>query len=146
VPDEAVDAAAEARAARGHAAGEAPPAAEARALPVPRPAEPPAAMPPPSVTDPARLCYGEAIREAGRTFIPVARVRVDGSLVDAVPLGVLDVGPGGVRFRAVPGTGGRRAARAGAAALAAVAGALGGAALTRRRPGRLRWPPRSRRR
>jgi hypothetical protein len=160
VPDEAVDAAAEARAAGGHAAGDAgeagahrgravDAAAEARAaLPVPRPAEAPPAPPPPGVvTDPARLCYGDAIREAGRTLIPVARVRVDGSAVEAVPLGVLDVGPAGVRFRAVPGTPrSERASRAGVAALAAIAAAVGAAALTRRRPDRRPWPARSRRR
>jgi hypothetical protein len=102
----------------------------------------------PVVADPARLCYGEAIREAGRTLIPVARVRVEGTVVEAVPVGVLDVGAAGASFRGMPGArGDDLASRAVLAALAAVAGALGAGALRRRRlPARRRWPPRSRRR
>jgi hypothetical protein len=121
-------------------------AVDALPVPGPPPASRRAAAGLPLVADPAGLCYGEAIREAGRILIPVARVRADAGQVEAVPVGVLDVGPAGARFRSIPGArGGDRASRAGAAALAAIAAAVGAAALTRRRRGRRTWPPRSRR-
>ncbi len=83
----------------------------------------------------ARLCYGEAIEIGGRAVVPVARVKAvgggggdmgaggGGGVLDAAPIGFIDVGPEGARFepirdpertmRAV------RAALGGASALAA---------------------------
>lgn len=65
----------------------------------------------------ARLCYGEPIREGGRTIIPVARVRAvggagwgrrrdedgggGGGSLDAFPLGFIDLGPEGARFEPI---------------------------------------------
>jgi uncharacterized spore protein YtfJ len=64
----------------------------------------------------SKLCYGEPIRDAGRTVIPVARVRAAGGMgfgrgpvdqggggggggnLDAVPLGYIEIGPEGTRF------------------------------------------------
>ena len=92
-----------------------------------------APLPPPALAargldalaDPAGLCYGRPIREAGRTLVPVARVRVDGGgSIEAVPVGVLDVGPAGSRFAPL------RRPREGVvpALVAALAGAAAGAA------------------
>lgn len=93
-------------------------------------------MPPPAVVPPAvpaverapaqltgaGLCFGEPVTAAGRTLVPVARVRGDaGAGFDARPLGFVDVGADGARFRSVPAADGL--ARAGAAAAAALAGA-----------------------
>jgi uncharacterized spore protein YtfJ len=67
----------------------------------------------------SRLCYGEPIRDAGRTVIPVARVRAVGGLglgrgpvdqggggggggtLDALPLGYIEIGPEGTRFQRI---------------------------------------------
>jgi len=67
----------------------------------------------------SRLCYGEPIREAGRTIVPVARVRAAGGLgfgrgpveqggggggggtLDALPLGYIEIGPEGTRFQRI---------------------------------------------
>jgi uncharacterized spore protein YtfJ len=64
----------------------------------------------------SRLCYGEPIRDNGRTVIPVARVRANGGLgfdrgpveqggggggggmLDALPFGYIEIGPEGTRF------------------------------------------------
>ena len=108
-----------------------------------------APLPPPALTargldalaDPAGLCYGEPIREAGRTLVPVSRVRVDGGgSIEAIPVGVLDVGPAGSRF--APLHRGRDGVLP--AFVAALAGAAAGAAagaLRRRRPRALRHRP-----
>jgi hypothetical protein len=76
----------------------------------------------------ASLCYGEPVREDGRTIIPVARVRrgPDGAL-DAVPRGYIEVGPEGTRFQAIddPDATGRRL-RSLAAATLGLLGALVG--------------------
>jgi hypothetical protein len=94
-----------------------------------------------ALADPAGLCYGEPIREAGRTLVPVSRVRVDGGgSIEAVPVGVLDVGAAGSRFAPL------RQRREGVvpALVAALAGAAAGAAAgalgRRRRPGLRRSP------
>jgi hypothetical protein len=101
-----------------------------------------------------RLCFGEPIEAAGRTLVPVARVRGAGGIgrrgpgtpggggrFDARPVGVLDIGADGTRFERLPGV--DDAARAGAAAALATAALLAGGAtalraLRRRRPGRRR--------
>ncbi|HEU4656943.1 MAG TPA: spore germination protein GerW family protein [Capillimicrobium sp.] len=73
-----------------------------------------------------RLCYGEPVREAGRTVIPVARVHLaggggwgssdaggpggggagggggGGGTLDAKPVGYLEIGPEGTRFASIP--------------------------------------------
>jgi hypothetical protein len=88
-----------------------------------------------ALADPAGLCYGEPIREAGRTLVPVSRVRVDGGgSIEAVPVGVLDVGPAGSHF-ALMHRGRDGVVPALVAALAgAAAGAAAGALGLRRRP------------
>lgn len=68
-----------------------------------------------------RLCYGEPVREAGRTVIPVARVRVTGGggwgssgeaqeagaggggggSLDALPVGFIEIGPEGARYQPI---------------------------------------------
>ncbi len=88
----------------------------------------------------ARLCYGEPVREAGRTIIPVARVRAQGGggfgrgpddqggggggggTLRAVPVGYIEVGPEGSRFQPIqdPDAASRALRTAGAAALAFV--------------------------
>jgi len=94
-----------------------------------------------ALADPAGLCYGEPIREAGRTLVPVSRVRVDaGGSVEAVPVAILDVSPAGARFAPL------RRGREGVvpALVAALAGAAAGgavAALGRRRRVALRRRP-----
>src|SRR5687767_15465172 len=106
-----------------------------------------ASPPPVALPDAAGLCFGAPIHEAGRTLVPVARVRADpvrGDL-DATPLGVFDLGTGAPRFRAVPdGAVTARTVRAAAGAFAAAAGlAFGTGALRLRRaprsPSRPRW-------
>ena len=85
----------------------------------------------------ARLCFGEPLEAQGRTVVPVARVRAAGGLgtpragrraggggrLDARPVGVLEVGPDGVRFTRVPTSPAFQAAGAGAAAAAVLTGA-----------------------
>jgi len=95
----------------------------------------------------ARLCYGDPIREGGRTIIPVARVRaaggggwgtgqqVDsaggggggGGSLDARPVGFIEVGPEGTRFQPIDagGTLERTLQVAGAGALALATAAAG---------------------
>lgn len=64
----------------------------------------------------ARLCYGKPVTGGDLTIVPVARVRVAGGFgngpadegqggggaVDATPVGYIEVGPDGARFRAIP--------------------------------------------
>jgi hypothetical protein len=124
------------------------PVGESDDAPVAEPVrEPLAVAPPPAVVPPAAgaaldarrgpltgagLCFGEPVSAAGRTVVPVARVRGDANAgFDARPLGFVDVTAGGARFRRVPGADG--IARAGAAAAAALAGAAALAALRARR-------------
>jgi hypothetical protein len=100
----------------------------------------------------ARLCFGEPLEAQGRTVLPVARVRAAGGLgapragrraggggrLDARPVGVLEVGPDGVRFTRLPTSPALQAAGAGAAAAVVLTGAatalrLLGRARSRRR-------------
>ena len=64
----------------------------------------------------SKLCYGEPVRDNGRTVIPVARLRANGGLgfgrgpveqggggggggmLDALPFGYIEIGPEGTRF------------------------------------------------
>jgi hypothetical protein len=108
----------------------------------------PVASSPSVLPDAAGLCFGAPIHEAGRTFVPVARVRADPARggLDATPLGVFDLGGGAPRFRAIPdGAATSLAVRAAAGAFAAGL-ALGAGVLRRRRPAatlsRPRWPRR----
>jgi hypothetical protein len=100
-----------------------PPKADKAAKPPKAPKAPKAPRP-----DEAGLCYGDPVREDGRTIIPVARVRrePDGTL-EAVPRGYIEVGPDGTRFQAIddPDATGRRL-RAIAAAALGVLGAMVG--------------------
>jgi hypothetical protein len=97
-----------------------------------------------------RLCFGDPIEAAGRTLVPVARVRGAGGIgrrgpgapggggrFDARPIGVLEIDEDGTRFERLPGSDAGVRARA-AAAVAAAALLTGGAtavrALRRRRP------------
>jgi len=95
----------------------------------------------------ARLCYGEPIREGGRTIVPVARVRAaggggwgsgveegrtgggggGGGSLDARPVGFIEIAPEGVRFEPIETVGPlERALKvAGAAALALATTAAG---------------------
>jgi uncharacterized spore protein YtfJ len=67
----------------------------------------------------ARLCYGEPVRDGGRTVIPVARVRASGGggwgngaandgggggggSLSAVPVGFIEIGPEGSRYERIP--------------------------------------------
>jgi hypothetical protein len=127
-----------------------------------KPPKPPKPPPPPDPADRAlmvpkllaaargaRLCYGEPVEVAGRTVIPVARVRAAGGLgqrggggrLDADPVGFIDVSVHGTRFEAIAPVSGP--ARVLAAAGTAVAGLATAVALRRRRPA-LRPRPRRR--
>jgi hypothetical protein len=77
--------------------------------------------------DDASLCYGEPIREAGRTIIPVARVHRGDWGIDAAPRGYIEIGPEGARFQPIddPEATGRHL-RAAATAALALLGALVG--------------------
>lgn len=82
----------------------------------------------------ANLCYGEPVREGGRTVIPVARVGSSGESVGAKPVGYIEVDADGARFTRIDGLGVRDGMIAAAAAAAAgLLGALLGVALGRRR-------------
>jgi hypothetical protein len=94
----------------------------------------------------ARLCFGEPVSTAGRTVIPVARVRggVTGGRhgrggLNAAPVGFIELGPEGSRFEAIPDPGGAVIAvlRAGGA-VAVAGGALVAARVVRRRQRALR--------
>jgi hypothetical protein len=95
----------------------------------------------------ARLCFGEPVSAAGRTVIPVARVRGGagggrdggGGGFNATPVGFIEVGPEGTRFEAIPGPRATAIAalRAGGA-VAVAGGALAAARAVRRRQGALR--------
>src|SRR3954447_5167776 len=67
----------------------------------------------------ARLCYGKPVRVGDRAIVPVARVRTTGGfgwgsddasasggggggMLNAQPVGFIDVGPEGARFEAIP--------------------------------------------
>jgi uncharacterized spore protein YtfJ len=95
----------------------------------------------------ARLCFGKPVRAGDRAVVPVASVRVaggggggrgptggggGGGQVNARPVGYIEIGPDGTRFRRIVDLG-QVAALAGAGAVAAVA-------LRPRRRGRRRWP------
>ena len=106
----------------------------------------------------ARLCFGDAVTNGGRTVIPVASLRTaggggfgsgpdsspgqgggGGGAIDARPVGFIEIGPEGTRFERIDD--GRAALRAVAAG--SIALLLVGRVLTRRRrrielPGRLR--------
>lgn len=92
-----------------------------------------------------RLCYGEPVREAGRTVIPVARVRAaggggwgsgggetgggggGGGSLDALPVGFIEIGPDGTRFEPIADPeAATRTLKAATAALVTVATALAG--------------------
>jgi uncharacterized spore protein YtfJ len=101
----------------------------------------------------ARVCYGEPVTTAGRTVIPVARLRAyggggwgrgnmsdesegggGGGFVDAQPIGFIELGPGGARYEAIPDPEQLgRTLKAGAAALTTLAAGLAGAQRLRRR-------------
>ncbi|UGS38166.1 hypothetical protein [Capillimicrobium parvum] len=67
----------------------------------------------------SKLCYGEPIRDNGRTIVPVARVRAiggagfgrgpaeqgggggGGGTLDALPFGYIEIGPEGTRFQRI---------------------------------------------
>lgn len=105
----------------------------------------------------SRLCYGEPIRDAGRTVIPVARVRAAGGMgfgrgptdqggggggggaLDALPIGYVEIGPEGTRFQRIEDPeAATRAIRTVTAAAVTLATAFAGlrAARGRRRLGR----------
>lgn len=95
----------------------------------------------------ARLCYGEPIRDGGRTIVPVARVRAaggggwgsergdartgggggGGGSLDARPVGFIEIGPEGTRFEPIATVGAlERALKvAGAGAVTLVTAAAG---------------------
>lgn len=86
----------------------------------------------------ARLCYGKPVEAAGRVVIPVASVRTaaggglgrsggdepsggGGGLLDARPVGFIEIGPEGARYQAIDDERTRlRALAAGALALLAL--------------------------
>jgi uncharacterized spore protein YtfJ len=95
----------------------------------------------------ARLCYGEPVQAAGRTVIPVARVRATGGFgwgdageqaeagrgggggghLDARPLGFIDVGPEATTYHEIPDPErSQRMLRTAAAAIAVIAAAAAG--------------------
>ena len=109
----------------------------------------------------ARLCFGEPVRTDDRVVIPVARVRGaggggfgsgiegdggggGGGVIDAAPIGFIDIGPEGSRFQAIPDPlGTALALRVAAGAFTTlVAGAAGARALRRRRAAALSSPRR----
>lgn len=77
----------------------------------------------------ARLGFGAPVEAHGRTVVGVSRVRGG----DAQPLGVLELGPDGVRFTRLPAPAALQAARAGAAAAVVLTGAATALRLLRRR-------------
>jgi hypothetical protein len=88
-----------------------------------------------------RLVYAKPVRAGDRTLVPVARVRIvggfgfgaqpddegggGGGIIDARPVGYIEVGPDGTRYEAIP----RRHGRAAAIAAGVAAGAVAGSAL-----------------
>jgi uncharacterized spore protein YtfJ len=102
----------------------------------------------------ARLCFGEPVHAGERTVIPVARVRArggggfgrgrsedqggggGGGLLDAAPVGFIEVGPEGTRFEAIadPLTTARAISVVAGAAAGLVAAAAGVRALRGGRP------------
>jgi uncharacterized spore protein YtfJ len=95
----------------------------------------------------ARLCYGEPVEAAGRTVIPVARVRTIGGLgwgdsgeraeagrggggggyLDARPLGFIEIAGEATTYHEIPDPErSQRMLKAGAAAIAVIAAALAG--------------------
>jgi len=106
-------------------------------------AAPPAPRPPARLADVldrftgARLCYGEPIRSGVHTVIPVAAVHArggggggtdgggGGGVLDASPIGFIDLGPDGARFeRIADPERSLRIARGAVALVGAVAGAV----------------------
>jgi hypothetical protein len=73
----------------------------------------------------ARLCYGEPVRESGRTVIPVARA-------DGRPLGYIEIDADGSRYVALADPLRDRALTGVVGLLAALLGALAGVAFGRR--------------
>jgi uncharacterized spore protein YtfJ len=95
----------------------------------------------------ARLCFGQPIDAAGRTVVPVARVRGAGApggggRFDARPVAVVEISEDGARFVRLPDPDARaRAAATAALAAALLAGAAGTAfGVLRRRRGAVRLP------
>jgi hypothetical protein len=103
----------------------------------------------------ARLCFGQPIDAAGRTVVPVARVRGAGGFgrrgagapggggrFDARPVAVVEISEDGARFVRLPDPDARaRAAATAALAAALLAGAAGTAfGVLRRRRGAVRLP------
>lgn len=103
----------------------------------------------------ARLCYGEPVRTGERVVIPVSRVSAaggagfgsghdpakeswgdgggGGGMLEATPVGFIDIGPEGARFEAIPDPiGNARALRSGATALTTLATAAATFAALRR--------------
>lgn len=103
----------------------------------------------------AKLCYGEPVRAGERVVIPVSRVMAvggggfgsgrsrekgedgdgggGGGMVEAAPVGFIDIGPEGARFEAIPDPmGNARALRSGATALTTLATAAATFAALRR--------------
>jgi hypothetical protein len=80
----------------------------------------------------AGLCYGDPVREGGRTVIPVARVGGSRDAVGAQPLGYIEVDATGSRYVAIGGGARERALTAVVAAAAGLLGALAGVLLGRR--------------
>ena len=85
----------------------------------------------------ARLCYGKPVHVGDRAVVPVARVRTmggagwgsdknadgggGGGILNAQPVGFIDIGPEGARFEAIPDPDrGPKLVRAGAMAAATV--------------------------
>ncbi len=93
----------------------------------------------------ARLCYGKPVTGGELTIVPVARVRVAGGFgsgpsdegqgqggggaIDASPVGYIEVGPEGARFRAIQDP--DRVLRTVRSAAVTAAGLLGAAAALR---------------
>ncbi len=91
----------------------------------------------PEVTDDptgagARLCYGEPVREGGRTVIPVAHVGGSPDAVSGRPVGYIEIDATGTRYRPIGGGARERVLTGVVAAAAGLLGALVGVALGRR--------------
>jgi uncharacterized spore protein YtfJ len=93
----------------------------------------------------ARLCFGDPVQTGATTVIPVARIRVTGGFgfgrggtneegggggghLDAMPLGFIEVRPGGASYTQIPDPErSQRLIRAGAAAAATLLTGIAGA-------------------
>jgi len=104
----------------------------------------------------AKLCYGDPVRSGERVVIPVSRVSAaggggfggghdhekdswgdgggGGGVLEAAPVGFIDIGPEGARFEAIPDPmSNARALRTGATALTTLAWGVASFAAMRRR-------------